>query len=162
MQDGVKTTDYEKRENLIRRTIALENTGETPFMTLYGYYPAKVHGYTCRDIMVDYDKTMDAYVKTTETLKPAAHDNPFPTRFYGRLLEATDFQTMKWPGHGVGEMSGIQFVEAENMKADEYQELLADPRLVYAPAVLAQNLRRLRRTDQIARSDRPVRPPGFR
>lgn len=127
MQDGVKTTDYEKRENLIRRTIALENTGETPFMTLYGYYPAKVHGYTCRDIMVDYDKTMDAYVKTTETLKPAAHDNPFPTRFYARLLEATDFQTMKWPGHGVGEMSGIQFVEAENMKADEYQELLADP-----------------------------------
>jgi hypothetical protein len=34
---------------------------------------------------------------------------------------------MKWPGHGVGPNRSFQFVEGEYMKAEEYDEFLADP-----------------------------------
>ena len=127
MPDSANNADYNKREELLSRTIALEETGVVPFLTMYGYYPARAYGFTCEEIMTDYDKTMEAYVNVTLDLRPTAHDNPFPTRFFAKLMEATDFQPMKWPGHGVSVMSGIQFVESEFMKADEYPELFADP-----------------------------------
>ena len=119
--------EYRQREELIGRTIALEDTGVVPFMVLNGAFPAKTHGLTCEDVMYDYDRTMEAYIDTTLSLQPAAHDNPFPARFYGRLLEIGDFRALKWPGHGVSVTSGIQFLETEFMKEEDYSEFLFDP-----------------------------------
>jgi uroporphyrinogen-III decarboxylase len=34
---------------------------------------------------------------------------------------------MKWPGHGVGENRSFQYLDLENLKADEYDEFLFDP-----------------------------------
>jgi len=45
----------------------------------------------------------------------------------GGTLEALDYKQLKWPGHGLDEMTGYQFVEGEYMKADEYDQLLYDP-----------------------------------
>jgi uroporphyrinogen-III decarboxylase len=46
----------------------------------------------------------------------------------GRILEALDAKTLKWPGHGVGkDVTMQQIVEGEYMKADEYDWLMMDP-----------------------------------
>jgi len=45
----------------------------------------------------------------------------------GKVLEILDFQQYAWPGHGVSEESGYQYVEREYMLAEEYQALIDDP-----------------------------------
>ncbi|MFC1822248.1 uroporphyrinogen decarboxylase family protein [Thermodesulfobacteriota bacterium] len=59
--------------------------------------------------------------------EPDMAESPFFTIFLGDLLETLDFKQLQWPGHGLDEMSGYQFIEDEYMKADEYGRLLADP-----------------------------------
>jgi uroporphyrinogen-III decarboxylase len=41
-------------------------------------------------------------------------------------MEALDATTTAWPGHGVGVNSSHQFIEAEHMKAEEYDRFLND------------------------------------
>lgn len=43
------------------------------------------------------------------------------------VLSGLDFKAMKWPGHGVPDDQSFQFVEAEYMKEDEYEELFSNP-----------------------------------
>ena len=43
------------------------------------------------------------------------------------MYDALDYKLYDWPGHGVDEDSGYQYNEAEYMKADEYDKLIADP-----------------------------------
>ena len=43
-------------------------------------------------------------------------------------MDALDVKIMKWPGHGLGkDVTMQQIVEAEYMKADEYDWLMMDP-----------------------------------
>ena len=43
-------------------------------------------------------------------------------------LDIIDYKCMAWPGHGLGKEASIQnFIEGENMKADEYDDLIGDP-----------------------------------
>ena len=44
-----------------------------------------------------------------------------------KVYDALDYKLYDWPGHGVDEDSGYQYNEAEYMKADEYDKLIADP-----------------------------------
>jgi hypothetical protein len=37
----------------------------------------------------------------------------------GRSLEALDFKQLKWPGHGVSDDQGFQYLDREYMSADE-------------------------------------------
>ncbi len=46
----------------------------------------------------------------------------------GKHLDIIDYKLMAWPGHGLGKEASIQnFIEGENMKADEYDDLICDP-----------------------------------
>jgi len=43
------------------------------------------------------------------------------------VLDILDLRLYEWPGHGVSEEREYQYVEAEYMKAEEYQDLIDDP-----------------------------------
>jgi uroporphyrinogen-III decarboxylase len=46
----------------------------------------------------------------------------------GKHHEIIDYKCMAWPGHGLGKEASIQnFIEGENMKAEEYDDLIGDP-----------------------------------
>jgi len=43
------------------------------------------------------------------------------------VFEAIDYTQYRWPGHGVDDRTGYQYVEGEYMQAGEYERLVADP-----------------------------------
>jgi hypothetical protein len=94
---------------------------------MWDFFPAKWKGVSIRDVMYDYRVMHDLWVECMEHFKPDLGDNPYPLRGFGPVLDALNFQQLKWAGHGLGENMSYQFVEMEVMKADEYDHFLFDP-----------------------------------
>ena len=76
--------------------------------------------------MYDHQLMFDTQVECMQHFAPDTVDNPFPLRGFGALLDALDFQHLRWAGHGVGDNSSYQFVELEVMKPEEYDHFLFD------------------------------------
>jgi hypothetical protein len=57
-----------------------------------------------------------------------------------RVFEILDYKQYDWPGHGLSPDSGIQYIEAEYMKPEDYDALIADPsdfwQRIYLPRIL--------------------------
>jgi hypothetical protein len=117
----------QQREKRINDVIALREPDRVPVMCIFGFFPARFAGITFEDSMYDYDKTMQAWIKTMVEFQPDVYDDPFTTRFFGRILERLDYRQFRWPGHGVAQDLSFQYVEDEYMKADEYDAFLLDP-----------------------------------
>jgi hypothetical protein len=96
-------------------------------MFIFGFFPARAGGITFEDAMYDYDKTMQAWIRAMVEFQPDVYDDPFTSRFFGRILERLDYKQFRWPGHGVPSNLSFQYVEDEYMKADEYDTFLSDP-----------------------------------
>jgi len=118
---------YQEREKRVYDAIHLKEPDRVPVMFLSGFFPAYYAGITCKEAMYDVDKILGAWTRFLEDFPLDMVDNPFTTRFLGDVLEAMDYGQLKWPGHGLDEMTGYQFVEGEYMKGDEYDQLLYDP-----------------------------------
>ena len=46
---------------------------------------------------------------------------------FGSILESLDYKQMKWPGYGLPDEYGYQYVEGEYMRPEEYDAFLYDP-----------------------------------
>jgi len=86
----------------VLKAVNFEEPDRVPIMGLFGFFPAKCAGITCEEAMYDYDKTLKAWVDMIVELEPDMDDNPFPQRFWGRILENLDVRQLVWPGHGIG------------------------------------------------------------
>jgi hypothetical protein len=117
----------QQREKRINDAIALREPDRVPVMCIFGFFPARFAGITFEDAMYDYDKTMQAWISAMVEFQPDVCDDPFTSRFFGRLLERLDYRQFRWPGHGVPPNLSFQYVEDEYMKADEYDAFLSDP-----------------------------------
>jgi hypothetical protein len=122
-----KTPDelYRERLKRVEDAIQLKIPDRVPIALSLGYFPAKYAGITCADAFYDPAKWKEASIKTVVDFQPdvfmgAGADS-------GGALEALDFKQMAWPGHGSPVNQTHQFVEGEYMKADEYEDFLADP-----------------------------------
>jgi hypothetical protein len=121
------TEIYRQREKRVEDVIALRTPDRVPVMVLFGFFPARYAGFTVQEVMYDPEKMMSAQLKTMVDFQPDMDMNPYGTRFLGPLLDSLDFRQLKWPGHGVASHLSYQFVEAEYMKAEEYDHFLLDP-----------------------------------
>jgi len=59
----------------------------------------------------------------------------------GRVYDLAGYKLYHWPGHGVADNAfGLQFVEGEYMKSNEYDDLIRDPSdfwmRVYMPRIM--------------------------
>jgi uroporphyrinogen-III decarboxylase len=117
----------QKREKRINDAIALREPDQVPVMFIFGFFPARVGGITFEEAMYDYDKTMQSWIKAMVEFQPDAYDDPFTSRFFGRILERLDYKQFRWPGHGVRWDLSFQYVEDEYMKGNEYDAFLSDP-----------------------------------
>ncbi len=119
---------YKARVTRFIKAIKMEEPDRVPCILPSGYFPAYNAGLTFHDIMYDYDALKRAWLKFLYDFKDADTFQGPGLVVPGRILDALDIKTMKWPGHGLGEDAWYyQIVEGEYMKADEYDLLVRDP-----------------------------------
>ncbi len=116
-----KTTEelFKERDKRVADAIAMRIPDRVPVLVSFGYFPAKYMGLTCKDAWYDHDKWLEATKKTVVDFAP---DGLWTIQGFspGAPLEILDPKTVKWPGQGVSPNYGHQAIEAENIKADEY------------------------------------------
>lgn len=119
---------YKRRVTRFIRAIKMEQPDRVPVMLPTGSFPAYYAGSTFYNIMYDYDELKRCWLKFMDDfgdMDTFSAPGLIPS---GRILEAIDVKTMKWPGHGIGkDVTMQQIVEGEYMKADEYEWLMMDP-----------------------------------
>jgi hypothetical protein len=115
---------YREREKRYIDAVQLKTPDRVPTSVHLSYFPAKFTGITYKDSYYNFPKWKEAYIKTALWLQPDRCEY-FPNQC-GHVLEALDSKTSVWPGHGAGVNSSHQFVENENMKAEEYDLFLND------------------------------------
>ncbi|MFA5308212.1 MAG: uroporphyrinogen decarboxylase family protein [Dehalococcoidales bacterium] len=118
---------YKDRATRFIKAVKLEEPDRVPCMLPSGMYPAFYAGYTLKDIMYDYAKMKEAYLKFVADFDMDTYTGPALV-FPGKVLDMTDHRLHKWPGHGLPDNASLyQYVEKDYMKADEYPLLLGNP-----------------------------------
>ncbi|OGO22389.1 MAG: hypothetical protein A2Z28_02455 [Chloroflexi bacterium RBG_16_51_9] len=118
---------YKERVTNIIDAVQLKKTpARIPILPSFRGFGEAYCGYAHHDMMYDVDKAIDVMNRCTldfhlDTKAEAAVQQ-------GRVLEILDDKTHIWPGHGLPlDADGMQYVEKEYMKADEYDAFFEDP-----------------------------------
>ena len=74
--------------------------------------------------MYDYEKMAAALIRFHEDFRPDFQANPVAP---AKVFELLGLQFVDWPGGGLPDDIPWQYVEAEYMRPDEYDALIADP-----------------------------------
>lgn len=125
MEDTSKL--YAERQKRFLDAVALKKPDQVPLMPLVDFFPARLAGMSAKDVMYNPEMMTRAWTMYHEEFQPDQGDNPFRLRGFGKLLDAFDFQHLKWAGQSLPDNMSYQFVELEVMKADEYDHFLFDP-----------------------------------
>ena len=118
---------YKRRARRVADVILLKVPDRVPITPSFGMFPALDNGFTCEEVMFDYEKASRAWLKTLKAFSPDLY-RPSAYAFPGRALEALDYRPLKLPGRGVPSNHVFQFVEEEYVKAEDfYDAFLQDP-----------------------------------
>ena len=131
--------DYQKRVKRVEEAIALKTPDRVPFFPITGLMARKYIRITAEEAFYNYEAWFQANKKMILDLEPDMYW-PAVAVYPGRALEAVKIRQLRWPGPGgAPKDTGIQFVEGEYMKADEYDLFIDDPTdyiiRVYLPRV---------------------------
>lgn len=125
---GDNQKKYDQREKRILDAIALKEPDRVPIAPLFAFFNCYFSGISPREAYEDPEKAVAAWRQTIQHFRPdASYSVNFTIYAMDEVLSGLDFQAMKWPGHGVEDNQPFQFVEAEYMREDEYQELFHSP-----------------------------------
>ena len=124
MTDNSKV--YAERQKRFEDVVALRKPDQVPIIPMAAYYPARLAGYSIREVMYNPEAMTKAWVQYHEQYQPDLGENPFRARGFGQLLDELDFQHLKWAGHGLPDNMSFQFVELEVMKPEEYDHFIHD------------------------------------
>jgi uroporphyrinogen-III decarboxylase len=115
----------------VQRMIDVYNVKEpdrVPVSMMIGSLPAYLYGidyYTC---MYDYEKAVKAWDKFNQDFLDADSLSNPGMIIPGKIYDLLDYKLYKYPGHGLAkDATGIQFVEGEYMKPEEYDALILNP-----------------------------------
>ena len=116
---------YQEREKRIGDAIALRKPDRVPVWNgVPGPFPAERLGISAEQQMMDVERSLEASYQTALHYEPDMVEVMPPL---GSILAPLDYRHLRWAGHGLPADSGWQFVEAENMMPEEYDEFLYDP-----------------------------------
>jgi uroporphyrinogen-III decarboxylase len=124
-----KETLFQEKKKRIDEVIALRQPDRVPiWFQDASIFPVKYAGITAREAMYDSDKAFAAYKKTFIDFDPDLIFNPaFALHTPGDAIDIMDCRMVAMPGSkGVPDNHSFQFIEAEYMKQDEYDEFLYD------------------------------------
>jgi uroporphyrinogen-III decarboxylase len=116
-----------EREKRINDVFQLKVPDRVPiWFNDIGFFPAKYSGISFKKMFYDSEALAAAFKKTILDFEPDVYWPP-TIRYPGKVMEILDTRTYKWPGHGVPDDCGVQYVEMEYMKADEYDDFISNP-----------------------------------
>jgi len=118
---------FKERTKRVEDAIQLKVPDRVPLLPFFHFFPAKYAGISFKEAMYDYDRLAMAWKKVILDFQPDMFLNPYGLIALGPTFEALDYKQLKWPGHGADPNLTYQFVEAEYMKAEEYDAFLFDP-----------------------------------
>jgi hypothetical protein len=118
---------YKKRAKRIANVIQLKVPDRVPIVPSFGMFPALDNGFSCQEVMFDYDKARKAWRKSLTDFEPdLAQDSSYALP--SPVLEALDYKQLRLPGREVSPNHVYQFVEDAYVKAEEfYDAFLEDP-----------------------------------
>ncbi|HLA81147.1 MAG TPA: hypothetical protein VJP78_05980, partial [Thermoleophilia bacterium] len=121
---------YKARVARLRDAILLEKTPDrvpVPLGTCVGY-ASTWGGLTPYDAMYDLERMARVSIDFNLEFQPDAMVPPGGVApLPGRVMDMLDHRVFCWPGHGVPKDVGLQYIEKEWMRAEEYDDFIADP-----------------------------------
>lgn len=122
---------YAERERRLDDAIALKQPDRVPISYSSNFYHARYAGISSRTAMYDYEALAAATRRVILDLQPDSVNSPFGGTALGPTLELVGYRSYQWPGHGLPEDRPFQYIDHENMRADEYDDFLEDPSWFY-------------------------------
>jgi hypothetical protein len=117
---------YAQREQRFNDIVALRTPDRIPVMPLYVHnFGTRIKGISNKQ--AGYDHALRWTATKAATQRFGWNFAPTNDVLASDLFEAIGNRQMMWAGDGLADDSPHQWVEAEYMKADEYDEFLADP-----------------------------------
>lgn len=118
---------YQERVLRFINAYRVEKPDRVPVALPVQNWPAYIAGTDLYTVIYDFDKLQEAWKQFHKTYDPDIAVIPAlvpPARVYDLL----DYRLYSYPGHGIPKNAhGVQFVEGEYMKEDEYDLLIKDP-----------------------------------
>jgi uroporphyrinogen-III decarboxylase len=119
---------YKQRVTRFIKAIKLEKPDRVPVMLPVGNFPAYYSHLDLHTIMYDSAALRRAWIKFMDDFGDMDYFRGPTLAASGRVNDILDLKNNVYPGHGLPlDASMSQFVEAEYMKADEYDKWLTDP-----------------------------------
>jgi hypothetical protein len=123
------TTDlkqlYEERLGRYQAAIALEPVDRIPVATGSNTFSETYAGTSKQEVIYDPPKWLQGEIQFCRDFPEV--DALRNNRFWAPLYDAIDLKTYKFPGRDLAPGVATQFIETENMKADEYDALISNP-----------------------------------
>ena len=119
---------YQTRIKRIVDVLNVREPDRVPVDMRVGNLPYILYGISARTAMYDYVQALEACKQFNEKYAAELEYFASPSMTPGKVMDILDYKLYAWPGHGlqVG-APGIQFMENEYMKVDEYDDLICDP-----------------------------------
>ncbi len=115
---------YTERLQMFIDALELKKPARVPVNAVMGFYPTKFGGLTLKESMYEFERAGAAWTAFYEHFQPDYQSMPVPP---ASVFDKLGLQFIQWPGHGISEHTPWQYVEAEYMKAEDYDALIADP-----------------------------------
>ncbi len=118
---------YQQKLRRIEESIALKRPDRIPTAYMATFWLAKYGEVSHRELMYDIQKGEDILFRSLQELDPDVYMLPHLNTFIGPVMDKLGFKQLQWPGHGVGDHQPYQYLDREYMKAEEFDEFIADP-----------------------------------
>ncbi len=119
--------DYNARiNNWLDATTLRKIPHHVPVMPNLGTFAQRYCGHTEKDMLYDPDKVNESSMKATLEFQIDMQISTAEIRF-GKVMDILNYKQYNWPGHGVPDDGESQYIEAEWLKADEYDAFMRDP-----------------------------------
>jgi len=117
---------YKERVQIVKDAVRLKISVRVPVAPNVGFYPFAYAGVSAEEAMYDYERLGFALKKYHADFQPDSLASA-PIYGPGQVFEILDYKLYRWPGHGVPPSSPYQCVEAEYMRAEDYDSFINDP-----------------------------------
>jgi len=117
---------YQERIKRCLDVAALRVPDRVPVFGPHQLYPYTFAGVTFKDAMNDYALAREACHKFQDYFQFDLDFGPI-LAYPARAMELLNITWFRWPGRGLGDHIMYQYVDQENMKAEEYDEFIQDP-----------------------------------
>jgi hypothetical protein len=124
---------YGERVQILLDALALKVPARVPLFPMLGFYMARYAGFSPARVMDDYDALERSFARFHEDFLPDYQQDAIAS---ARVFAAIGARYVDWPGRGVDDETPWQYVEAEYMKAEEYEALIADPSAYFMRTLL--------------------------